>query len=77
MTMIDPRSDPRPIDELDPDNWWDALDGEILDRLREHGSATVSELSRELGLSEEAATAFLAMLAREGKVRIVRVELAA
>jgi hypothetical protein len=37
----------------------------------------VKELSRELGLSEGAATAFLAMLAREGRVRIVRVELVA
>ena len=75
--MIAQRFDRRPIDQLDPENWWGDIDGEILDRLREHGSATVSELSEELGLSEGAATAFLAMLAREGRVRIVRVELAA
>jgi hypothetical protein len=37
----------------------------------------VNELSKELGLSEGATTAFLAMLAREGRVRIVQVELAA
>ena len=75
--MIAPRFDRRPADQLDPENWGGDIDDEILDRLREHGSATVNDLSRELGLSEGAATAFLTMLAREGKVRIVRVELAA
>jgi len=75
--MIDQRFDRRPADELDPENWWGAIDGEILDRLREHGSATVSELCEELGLSEGAATAFLSMLAREGRVRILQVELVA
>lgn len=75
--MIDQRFDRRPVDELDPENWWGAIDGEILDRLREHGSASVNELSEELGLSEGAATAFLAMLAREGRVRILQVELVA
>ena len=75
--MIAQRFDRRPVDQLDPENWWDDINGEILDRLREHGSATVSELSEELGLSEGAATAFLAMLAREGRVRIVQVELVA
>jgi len=67
----------RPVDDLDPENWWGAIDGEILDCLREHGSTTVGELSAELGLSEGAATAFLAMLAREGRVRILQVELVA
>jgi DNA-binding Lrp family transcriptional regulator len=75
--MIAQRLDRGPVDELDPENWWGDIDGEILDRLREHGSASVNELSRELGFSEEAATAFLAMLAREGRVRILQVELIA
>ncbi|MDO8478646.1 MAG: winged helix-turn-helix domain-containing protein [Candidatus Rokubacteria bacterium] len=75
--MIAQRFDRRPVDQLDPENWWDDSDGEILDCLREHGSATVNELSEELGLSEGATTAFLAMLAREGRVRIVQVELVA
>ncbi len=75
--MIARRFDRRPADQLDPENWWADIDGEILDCLREHGSATVNELSEELGLSEGAATAFLAMLAREGRVRIVQVELMA
>ena len=75
--MIAQRFDRKPVNELDPENWWADIDGEILDRLREHGSATVNELSEELSLSEGAATAFLARLAREGRVRIVQVELVA
>jgi predicted ArsR family transcriptional regulator len=75
--MIARRFDRRPVDQMDPESWWGDIDGEILDWLREHGSATVNELCRELGLSEGAATAFLAMLAREGRVRIVQVELIA
>ena len=35
-----------------------------------------ASLCEELGLSEGTATAFLAMLAREGRVRICEVELA-
>jgi predicted transcriptional regulator len=77
IPMITQPLDRRPVDQLDPENWWGDIDGEILDCLREHGSATVNELSEELGLSEGAATAFLAMLAREGRVRIVQVELVA
>jgi len=77
MAMIAQRFDRRPADQPDPENWWGDIDGEILDCLKEHGSATVKEISEELGLSEGAATAFLAMLAREGRVRIVRVELVA
>jgi predicted transcriptional regulator len=75
--MIAERFERRAADELDPENWWGAIDGEILDRLREHGSASVNELCEELSLSEGAATAFLSMLAREGKVRILQVELVA
>jgi DNA-binding transcriptional ArsR family regulator len=75
--LMEERIGRSPADELDPENWWGAIDGEILDCLRQHGSATVGELSEELGLSEGAATAFLAMLAREGRVRILRVELVA
>jgi predicted transcriptional regulator len=75
--MIDQCFDSKAAAELDPENWWSAIDGEILDRLREHGSATVKELCEALGLSEGATTAFLAMLAREGRVRILQVELVA
>jgi hypothetical protein len=76
VPMIDRCFDSKHADGLDPENWWDAIDGEILDRLREHGSTSVRELCEELALSEGAATAFLSMLAREGRVRILQVELA-
>jgi DNA-binding Lrp family transcriptional regulator len=75
--MIDERLEGRAASELNPESWWDAIDGEILDRLREHGSASVRELCEETGLSEGAATAFLSMLAREGRVRIVQFGIAA
>jgi len=64
------------VDEFDPADWWGATDGEILECLREHGPVALGELCEELGLSEGTATAFLAMLAREGRVRICEVALA-
>jgi predicted ArsR family transcriptional regulator len=63
------------VDEFDPADWWGATDGEILKYLRQHGTVALGELCEELGLSEGSATAFLAMLAREGRVRICEVEL--
>ncbi len=67
----------RAMNEFDPEDWWGATDEEILACLRERGSMTLADLCGELGFSEGTATAFLAMLAREGRVRICRVELAA
>jgi len=67
----------RPIDDFDPENWWRSIDDAILDCLKDHGAVTVEQVARELGLSDGAATAFLAMLAREGRVRIRQVEFAA
>ena len=64
------------VDEFDPADWWGATDGEILKCLEQHGQVALRELCEELGLSEGTATAFLAMLAREGRVRICEVELA-
>ena len=64
------------VDEFDPADWWGATDGEILECLRQHGPVALGELCEELGLSEGTATAFLAMLAREGRVRICEVALA-
>lgn len=66
----------RATNEPDPTDWWGTTDGEILACLRERGPVSVSEICEELGFSEGAATAFLAMLAREGRVRIRQVELA-
>ncbi len=75
--MSTPGTTGKPFEEFDPENWWGPIDGAILDWLRQHGAVTVEQLGRELGLSEGEATAFLAMLAREGRVRICQVELAA
>ena len=67
---------PRLVDSFDPRDWWGATDGEILQCVREHGAVTMGELCQELGLSEGTATAFLSMLAREGRVRIRQIEIA-
>ncbi len=75
--MIKPWVDHRPVQELDSEDWWGAVDGEILECLGERGALSLDELCKELGLSEGEATAFVAMLAREGRVRICQVELAA
>jgi DNA-binding Lrp family transcriptional regulator len=61
---------------VDPGDWW-AVDHEILDCLAGHGEMTPAEISRCLGLSEGEAMSLLAMLVREGKVRICQVALAA
>jgi hypothetical protein len=61
---------------VDPSEWW-AVDHEILECLAGQGAMTPAEISRRLGLSEGEATSLLAMLAREGKVRICQVTLAA
>ena len=60
----------------DPRDWWGAIDGEILHCLAAHGTMTLGDVCEALGVSEGEATSFLAMLAREGKVRICQVELA-
>lgn len=56
---------------------WAEVDGPILDSLAAHGAMTPGDLARRLGISEGEATAFLAMLVREGKIRMCLVELAA
>jgi len=58
------------------ENWWTGIDGGILQRLEINGVMTPREIARDLGISEGEATAFLCMLAREGKVRIRLVEAA-
>jgi len=67
----------RPIAGFDPTDWWGATDREILACLERHGSLSIEELCEELGLSKGMATAVLSMLAREGRVRICQVALAA
>lgn len=53
---------------------WAQIDGEILGCLLAKGPMAPHELAREIGVSEGEATALLATLAREGKIRIRLVE---
>ena len=63
--------------ELDPENWWGSVDGEILGCLAGRGAMSLTELCEQTGVSEGEMIAFLAMLAREGRIRICQVERAA
>jgi hypothetical protein len=56
------------------EDWWDAIDGEILTAL-ESGPMTAAALGLRLGMSECAAASLLATLAEQGKIRISLVEL--
>ncbi len=53
---------------------WEAIDREILSCLADRGARTPGEIAAAVGTSEGEATALLAMLAREGKVRICLVQ---
>lgn len=55
--------------ETGMDTWWSELDDAVLGCLSE-GAMEPAEIGRRLGFSEEAATSLIALLAREGKVRI-------
>jgi len=56
------------------DEWWSELDDAVLACLREPGGMSPGEIGRRLSISEAAAVSVLGMLAREGRVRIARVE---
>jgi predicted ArsR family transcriptional regulator len=56
--------------------WWNEIDQELLACLSCHGAMTPEDLGRHLGVSEDAAVSLLAMLARDGQVRIRLVEVA-
>jgi DNA-binding Lrp family transcriptional regulator len=56
-------------------DWWQETDTAILECLQNHGAMSPAALGRHLGISEGEATAFLAMLVREGKISIRLVEL--
>lgn len=72
MNPFDPiATQPCPVTE----DWWEKLDGELLDCLTV-GPTSAEELGARLGVSEHAAVSLLAALAHDGKVRISRVELA-
>jgi hypothetical protein len=56
------------------DHFWRELDDAVLACLA-NGDDTPSEIGRQLGISEPAASSILTMLAVEGRVRISRVTL--
>jgi DNA-binding CsgD family transcriptional regulator len=55
-------------------DFWSELEGEVLDCLAARASASPADIARRLSLSEDAVVSILAMLAREGRVRIRLVE---
>jgi hypothetical protein len=59
------------------DDWWGDVDGEMVRCLSENGPMTLAELGGRLGISEDGAASLVALLAREGKVRICLVAAAA
>jgi hypothetical protein len=57
-------------------DWWNELEKELLSCVEEIGLATPAEVGRRLGFSEMSAASLLAILVREGKVRMCLVEAA-
>ncbi len=55
--------------------WKDELEGEYVAFLKTRGKATPSEVASRLGISECCAVYWLTDMAREGRVRILGVEL--
>lgn len=57
------------------ENWWSEVENDLLQCLRDGGGAmTPGDIGRRVGLSEAATSSLLAMLVRDGKVRICLVE---
>jgi len=56
------------------EQWWSELDDAVLACLSAPGGMSPEEIGRRLGMSEAAAVSVLGMLAREGRIRITRVE---
>jgi len=55
-------------------DWWSELENELLSCVEEIGLATPAEVGRRLGFSETSAASLLAILVREGKVRMCLVQ---
>jgi hypothetical protein len=55
-------------------DFWSELEDEVLDCLAARASVSPVQIARRLALSEDAVVSILAMLAREGRVRIRLVE---
>ena len=56
-------------------DWWSETDHDIVECLRASGPMSPEDLSHRTGLSLGELTAFLAMLVREGRIRVRVVEL--
>jgi len=56
------------------EKWWTELDEAVLACLRDLGGISPEEIGRRLGMSAAAVVSVVGMLAREGRVRIARVE---
>lgn len=54
---------------MEPENWWADLDNALLQCVAD-GAMDPAEIGRRLGISADAATSVLMLLAQEGKVRI-------
>jgi DNA-binding Lrp family transcriptional regulator len=59
------------------EDWWGAMDADMLRCLTENGPMSPAELGKQLGISEGGATSLVSHLAREGKVRVCLVASAA
>jgi len=55
-------------------HWWTDVEHDVLGVLRDNGAMAPCDVASRIGVSEDAATSLLSMLAREGKVRIRLVE---
>ena len=53
---------------------WSEIDSEVLSVLERRGESSPEMIARELGISVGEVTAFICILAREGKLRIQLVE---
>jgi len=56
------------------DDWWAETDDAILRCLREWGAMSPIEIAQRLGITPGESTAFLCLLATQGKVRLRLVE---
>ncbi len=52
------------------DDWWDDLDRSLLRCLADNGAMAPTEIAGRLGLSEDAITSLICLLAQERKVSI-------
>ena len=58
------------------DEWWKDLEDDVMRCLEGRGAVPPDEIASKLGMSEAAAASLLAIMAREGRVKIRAVEAA-